>query len=76
MLSWSSRTRCPARLPCSASRSIRLRRDEMIAISLPEKNPLPSNRITIATTMMRGSGMRREWHSSSPGALSGPGPLW
>ena len=57
MLSCSSRTRWAARLPCSASRSMRLRREEMIAISLPEKNPLPSNRRTIATTSSRGSDM-------------------
>ena len=48
MLSCSSRTRPAARLPCSASRSILLRRAEMIAISLPENKPLPSSITTIA----------------------------
>ena len=58
MLSWSSWTRLAARLPCSASRSILLRRAEMIAISLPEKRPLPSSITTMATTMTRGSVMK------------------
>ena len=41
MLSWRAFTREAARLPSSMRPSMRLRRAEMIAISLPEKKPLP-----------------------------------
>ncbi len=57
MLSWRPFTRAAARLPSSTRLSMRLRRAEMIAISLPEKNPLPSSRRTIEAAMKRGSDM-------------------
>ena len=57
MLSWSARTREAARLPSLARLSMRLRRAEMIAISLPEKKPFPSSSSTIEAAIQRGSDM-------------------
>ena len=55
MLSCRAFTRPALRLPSAIRLSIRLRLTEMIAISLPEKNPFPSRRTTIDAAMKRGS---------------------
>ena len=60
MLSWRAFTREAARLPSSMRPSMRLRRAEMIAISLPEKKPLPSSSRKIEAAMKRGSDMALE----------------
>ncbi len=57
MSSWSALTRDAARLPSAISPSMRLRRAEMMAISLPEKKPLPRSRTTMETAMKTGSDM-------------------
>src|SRR5262245_20935233 len=57
MLSWRYLPRRAPRLPSSISDSTRLRRAEMIAISLPEKKPLPSRQKRIAIATRTGSDM-------------------
>ena len=57
MSSWSALTRDAARLPSAISPSMRLRRAEMMAISLPEKKPLPRSSTTMEAAMKRGSDM-------------------
>ncbi len=77
MLSWRAFTREAARLPSSMRPSMRLRRAEMIAISLPEKKPLPSSSTKIEAAMKRGSDMALERHvtkgSAPAAALLPPG---
>ena len=55
---------------------MRLRRAEMMAISLPEKKPFPSSSSTIETAINRGSDMveKHRFYRNAERASPGPPP--